>query len=129
MPNVRWDHIHLRSFDPESTARYYVDVFGATITNRIDVRGFLRIILDLAGLNLFIEEVPQGTPAPPAPPFLGLEHIGFATTNLESVCADLKARGADIAVAPHSPRPGVKVAFVLGPDNVRIELLERSPVT
>jgi catechol 2,3-dioxygenase-like lactoylglutathione lyase family enzyme len=123
MPQVRWDHLHLRSPDPEATARYYVEVFGATPVNKVDVSGAVRVIVDLAGLHLFIEQVPPDTPAPP---YLGLEHIGLAVTNMDAVCAELKAHGAEFAVEPHTPRPGVRIAFVRAPENVRIELLERS---
>src|SRR3954466_10766833 len=68
-------------------------------------------------------------PAPPHPPHLGLEHIGLAVTNIDAVCAELKARGAEFTVEPHSPRPGLRMAFVRAPENVRIEVLERSTGT
>src|SRR4051794_29854958 len=55
---------------------------------------------------------------------LGLEHIGLAVTNIDAVCADLKARGAEFTVEPHSPRPGLRMAFVRAPENVRIEVLQ-----
>src|SRR3954465_12121370 len=87
MSEFRWDHLHLRSPDPEATAQYYVDVFGATPVNKVDAGGALRVIVNLAGLNLFIEQVPPETPAPPHPPHLGLEHIGLAVTNIDAVCA------------------------------------------
>ena len=107
MSEFRWDHLHLRSPDPEATARYYVDVFGATPVNKVDAGGALRVIVNLAGLNLFIEQVSPETPAPPHPPHLGLEHIGLAVTNIDAVCANLKARGAEFAVratlAPTGP--------------------------
>ena len=125
MPEFRWDHLHLRSPDPEATAQYYVKVFGATSVNKVESGGAVRVIVSLAGLNLFIEQVAPDTPAPPQPPHLGLEHIGLAVTNIDAVCAELKARGAEFAVEPHSPRPGLRIAFVRAPENVRIELLER----
>jgi catechol 2,3-dioxygenase-like lactoylglutathione lyase family enzyme len=129
MSEFRWDHLHLRSPDPEATARYYVDVFGATPVNKVNAGGALRVIVNLAGLNLFIEQVSPETPAPPHPPHLGLEHIGLAVTNIDAVCAELKARGAEFTVEPHSPRPGLWIAFVRAPENVRIEVLERSTGT
>jgi catechol 2,3-dioxygenase-like lactoylglutathione lyase family enzyme len=38
MSEFRWDHLHLRSPDPEATAQYYVDVFGATPGNYPEFR-------------------------------------------------------------------------------------------
>src|SRR4029453_15751127 len=128
MSEFRWDHLHLRSPDPEATARYYVDVFGATPVNKVDAGGALRVIVNLAGLNLFIKQAPPETPPLPPPP-LGVEAIGLAVTNIDAVCAELKARGAEFAVEPHSPRPGLRMAFVRAPENVRIEVLERSTGT
>ncbi len=88
--------------------------------------GKLRVIVALGGVRLFIEAVPPGTHAAPEPPYLGLEHIGLAVTRLDDVAAALKRKGAEFVVEPCSPRPGTRIAFVRGPENVRIELIERS---
>ena len=39
---------------------------------------------------------------------------------------ELKRRGAQVIVEPKTIRPGVRIAFIQGPDDVRIELLERT---
>jgi catechol 2,3-dioxygenase-like lactoylglutathione lyase family enzyme len=95
MSEFRWDHLHLRSPDPETTARYYINVFGATPVNRVDAGGALRVIVNFAGLNLFIEQVPPETPAPPHPPHLGLEHIGLAgpSGRIRKECSPLNRPG------------------------------------
>jgi catechol 2,3-dioxygenase-like lactoylglutathione lyase family enzyme len=69
--------------------------------------------------------VPPGTHAPPAPPFLGLEHLGLAVDDLDAALADLKARGVPLVSGPSEPRPGVRIAFLAMPDGVRVELIER----
>lgn len=127
MTDFTWDHLHLRSRDPEATARYFQEMFGASETGRAaQGNGALRVMLDLSGLPLFIEQVPPGTAAPPEPPFLGLEHVGLRVKDLEATAAALRARGARFVVEPHSPRPGLKIAFLEGPEKLRIELLERA---
>ena len=40
--------------------------------------------------------------------------------------ADLKAKGAEFSMEPKDLRPGLRIAFVRAPGDVRIELLERS---
>jgi lactoylglutathione lyase len=52
--------------------------------------------------------------------------LGLRVDNLEAAAAELKQRGATFIMEPRTIRPGVKIAFVQGPDDVRIELLERS---
>ena len=66
-----------------------------------------------------------GTPRPPEPPFLGIEHIGLGVNDLDAAAAQLKARGVRFTTEPRQARPGVRIAFIEGPDRVRIELIER----
>jgi catechol 2,3-dioxygenase-like lactoylglutathione lyase family enzyme len=125
MSMFRMDHLHLRSIDPEAAARFYVEALGARETGRVPVPAGERIILMLAGQTLFVEQVPAGTAAPPAPPFLGLEHLGLAVDDLDAALDALKAKGVTVASGPSSPRPGIRIAFIAAPDGARIELVER----
>ena len=126
MAQFRSDHLHLRSVDPERMAAFFAEMFGATETQRVRSGANLRIILDLGGLTLFVEEVRQGTAAPPTPPFLGVEHIGLAVNGFDDAIAELRRKGATFSMEPTSPRPGLRIAFVQGPDSLRVEVLERS---
>ena len=120
------DHVHLRSPDPERAAGFYAELFGAKPAGRMQNGAALRVVMDLGGLPLFIEQVPAGTASPPAPPFLGVEHIGLAVEDMDAAVAELRRKGAEFVVEPNSPRPGVKLAFIQGPDGVRIEIIQRS---
>jgi hypothetical protein len=46
--------------------------------------------------------------------------------DLDAAAADLKSKGAVFSTEPHQLRPGLKIAFVRAPGDVRIELLERA---
>ncbi|MXP62085.1 VOC family protein [Roseomonas sp. M0104] len=126
MARFKSDHIHLRSPDPEAAARFYAEVLEASEVTRMKNGEALRIVMDLGGLPLFIEQVPSGTMAAPPPPFIGIEHVGLAVTGFDDIIAELKGKGVRFLGEPSSPRPGIKIAFIEGPDGVRIELLERS---
>jgi catechol 2,3-dioxygenase-like lactoylglutathione lyase family enzyme len=82
-------------------------------------------VLDLAGVPVFLEQVAPGTAAPPAPPFLGIEHVGLTVTDLDAAIADLAGKGVPLVSGPSEPRPGVRIAFFAMPDDVRVELIER----
>lgn len=121
-----WDHLHLRSLDPERAAEFYVAMFGATRLASTQVNGNLRCAVDLGGLQLFIEQVAPGIAVAPEPPFRGLEHFGLAVADLDAAAAELKRKGAEFLTEPTTLRPGLRIAFLRGPDNVRIELLNRN---
>ncbi len=126
MPRYTRDHIHLRSRDPETTAQYYHDMFDASIVKSIQTDGQPRVDLEIDGLTICIAKAKPTHELAPDSPYVGLDHFGLRVENLDEAVADLKARGADLFSEPRLLRPGLKIAFVHAPDNVRIEILERS---
>ncbi|MBW6399738.1 VOC family protein [Roseomonas sp. HJA6] len=117
-----FDHIHLRSPDPEATATFYERVFGVTLK-----RSPQRIDFVLGGQPIFVSPVNEPTTGDaPMPPYRGLEHIGLAVTGIDAVAAEMKAKGVVFSMEPTTIRPGVRICFLRGPENVSIELLERS---
>ncbi len=124
-PRYRIDHIHYRTLDPEAAAKFWREIFGATEKGRVDSNGKLRVMFDLDGLSIFVEEVPPGTPALPPPAFLGLEHLALSVTDMDAAVANLTARGATLAKPVSSPRPGIRICFVNAPDGAQVELVER----
>ena len=128
MAKFAYDHIHLRSPDAEETAQWYERMFGAEIIRSIQSDGRPRIDMNLGGVTVFIAQVPaeQAVAQPPQPPYLGLEHIGLRVEGIDGVVAELKEKGAEFTVEPRTIRPGVRIAFLRGPQNVHIELLDRN---
>ncbi len=126
MAEVTFEHIHLRSPDPEATASFYAEMFGAEVI-RSAPSGQPRIDLDLGGQAIFIAKVAPGddTAPPPSSPYQGLDHIGLRVKDLSHTVQELKAKGADFTMEPTTIRPGVHIAFLRGPENVSIELLQR----
>ena len=127
MGAFKYDHVHLRSPDPEETAGYYEKMFGAEIIRSVQSDGRERIDLNLGGLTVFIAKVDPGKVGPPPePPFQGLEHLGLSVHPIDEAVAELKKKGAEVTREPTTIRPGVRIAFIRGPQNVHIELLDRN---
>ena len=126
MPTYTYDHIHLRSRKPMETAQYFNRMFDAKIIESVQSDGQPRVDLDVNGLTIFIAKAAENTPPGPKDPHLGLDHFGFRVEDLDEAVTELKSRGAEFAVEPYALRPGLKIAFVRAPGDVRIELLERS---
>jgi lactoylglutathione lyase len=125
-PNYTWDHIHLRSPDPEATAAWFERMLGAQVI-RSTVEGKPRIDLKLGGADVFIMPVAPGDKvnAPPVTPYQGLDHFGLAVSGVDAVAAELKAKGVEFTMEPRTIRPGLRICFLRGPQGVSIELLER----
>ncbi len=122
-----YDHIHVRTKDPEAMAGFFETMFGAQVLRLIQSDGAPRIDLDVNGLAIFIATVPpeEHIESNPGDPHLGLDHFGFRVDDIDGAVEDLRGKGAEIYTEPRTIRPGVRIAFVRGPDDVRIELLQR----
>ena len=125
MTTYRYDHIHLRSRDPISTAQYFATMFGATVLESVQTDGQPRVDLDLNGLTIFLAKANESTPDGPLTPYVGLDHFGLQVDDIDQAASELKAKGAEFVAEPYQLRPGLKIAFVQVPGNIRVELLER----
>ena len=127
MAKFTYDHIHLRSPNPEATAAFYERMFGAEVIRTMQ-QGKPRIDMKIGGADVFIAPVlPDGkTNPPPVTPYQGLDHFGLSVTGIDAVVAELKAKGAEFTMELNSPRPGIKICFIRGPEGVSIEVLERA---
>jgi catechol 2,3-dioxygenase-like lactoylglutathione lyase family enzyme len=118
---VTWDHVHLRSPDPEATATWLQDVLGGEI-----VRAPGRIDVMLGGAKVFIAPLEaDAVNPPPAHPHQGLDHLGLTVKDIDAVAAEIKAKGVEFTREPTTIRPGVRICFIRGPQGISIELLER----
>lgn len=119
------DHVHLRSRDAVAAAEFYTRLFGARETKRIGADPVQRVVLDLGGLTVFIEQAPEGTHPPAPTPSLGFEHLGLRVEDIEAALAELTHKGVPVRTGITDRGPGLRIAFVEGPDGALIELLER----
>ena len=112
MAKFTWDHIHLRTPDPEATAQWFEKMLGAEISRTMQ-QGAPRIDMKIGGANVFLAPVKagDGVNAPPVTPYQGLDQFGLSVTGIDAIAADLKAK---------------RVCFIRGPQGVSIELLDRT---
>jgi catechol 2,3-dioxygenase-like lactoylglutathione lyase family enzyme len=126
MAKFTWEHVHLRSPNPEETAVWYQDKLGAEVIRTKMADGSNRIDLNLAGQKVFIAQAEPGQAGDaPSSPYLGLDHFGMTVTNMAEAVAELKAKGVAFTMEPKTIRPGVTIAFLTAPQNVSIELIQR----
>lgn len=126
MVQYKWDHIHLQTADPDATAEFYETNFGASRVSRAVTGDQLRVIINLAGIALFIDRAAANATAAPEALVRGVDHLALTVDDLDGAIAQLSQRDVEVISGPTTVRPGLKIAFVRALDGVRIELLERS---
>lgn len=135
---VVYGHHHFNTTDMDAQKRFYVETLGGTLatigTNSLEVITFPNVFLFFRPM-----QAPTGGTIGST-----VNHIGFSVPDLRSVVAKLKANGYrmitrdsvaatvnvvdDIAAAS----PTTNIAFVLGPEDVKVEIVEvkdqRAPI-
>ncbi len=117
-----FDHIHVFASDLDATIHWFREALGAEI-----IASPLRTQAKIGTLAIFFQDVAGKSDVNPAAatPHRGTDHFAFAVKDIDDVAADLKAKGIVFTKEPHSPRPGIRLCFIEGPDGISVELLER----
>ena len=125
----RINHIHLKSPDPRKTAEWYVTAFDFQIASdetRVFGDRFVRcksadggVAVNISGARAH-EKLGPGD----ASPHHGLEHFGFDSSDIEADITRLTGLGARLLEGPIQIPNGARIAFLQGPDDTRLELVE-----
>ena len=123
------NHIHLKAHDPKTTAQWYVDMFGAKIVGEGRGLGDSKTIrMDIDDVRVNVTSAPAGGTLPEgtAESHYGLEHFGFDVEDLDAELIRLKEAGARIVLPRTDVVGGTRLAYIEGPDDVLIELVQRT---
>ena len=127
-PRYLFDHVHIYCSNLATTERWFVDVMGAEVIDRRGSGNHPTVALRLGGGSLLLRGRLEGEElAAAGPPRFGVDHLGLLVSDVGSVITELRRRGAEVSSEPRELRAGVYMAFVRGPDQVRIELVQRPP--
>ena len=127
-----FNHMHLKAPDPEKTANWYVKAFGFQIigdTVRDSGDRFIRCKA-ADGTKVNISEArtdEQLGVGGGAAPHWGIEHFGIDVVDIVAEIQRLEGLGAELLEGPTGAPNGPRVAFIKGPDDVRIELVQAAP--
>ena len=123
------NHVHIRSMDPHSSAAWYERHFEAKIVSEREVMpGTITIGMEVGGsCRLNISSKAAGSSderAAAALNRLGLEHFGFDVENLKEELERLGKANIRIVLPFTDVGRGTCLAYIEGPDDVLIELVE-----
>jgi catechol 2,3-dioxygenase-like lactoylglutathione lyase family enzyme len=125
--NMVFDHVHLVSKDPKSTADWYAEKLEGKVVNRSEVRGAPSIVVAFKGATIIIRGQRTGEQVKEKNGIeWGTDHFGFRVDgDFDGFCGELKKNGVKFTVDPVDFSPTVRIAFIEAPDGVSIELLQR----
>ncbi len=123
------NHVHIRSSDPHQSVAWFEEHFGAKLVSEgVITPGTVTIVMGVDGpARLLISSKPDGTSDDRASAELfrlGLEHFGFQTDDLAADLERLQKAGIRVVQPLTEVRSGAKIAFIEGPDDVLIELVQ-----
>ena len=111
------NHVHLKSKDPQQTAKFYVENLGATMVAQTGNGGYR---LNLHGVNLNVTNFAENQTRQQV---YGMEHFALDTDDLDGTVTKLKANGARVLEEMVSGN-GRRICFLEGPDGVQLEIIE-----
>jgi catechol 2,3-dioxygenase-like lactoylglutathione lyase family enzyme len=126
-------HTHLTGANPEKLVDFYTRVMGGKIEREfllggshktwdVNLGGLLIRISDWSNADeVFKEEYVRARGRHQ----FGIHHLAMTVDEMDKAYAELKANGAEFVLPPKATGPTSKVAFVVAPENVLIELIER----
>ncbi len=125
--SILFDHVHLVSKDPQSSAAWYEEKLGGRVVSSTEVRGAPSIVVSFKGATVIIrgqrpgEQVKDKTGIE-----WGTDHFGFRVDgDFDGFCEDLKKNEVKFTVEPMDFGPSARIAFIEAPDGVSIELVHR----
>ncbi len=127
-----FDHVHLRSADPDTMGRFFETMFGAEVKRSIYPPGTLypgkmRVTIKFGDRLVLVAPTHPDDPTGAAPsfPHYGVEHIGLVVDDVDAACEELRAKGAEIAIGPLTRDVGTRLAFIRGPEGVMVEIVQQ----
>jgi catechol 2,3-dioxygenase-like lactoylglutathione lyase family enzyme len=126
---IVYGHHHINATDPAAHKKFWADTLGGTVV-KVGTDG--REVIKIPNVWIFMrmQAAKGGSKGSTA------DHIAFSVPNLQRTLDKVKANGFRVATAQESPAsynvtgdiaspgPGTRLAFVFGPDDVKVELLE-----
>ena len=123
---VRLHHLHIRAADPWTTVRWWADVFDGSIAGEFGDDALERIRVMIGGMLLNVSSPQPGQPIADAypGPHYGLDHFGLETHDLDAAVERLRERDVGVVGSPAQADDGSRSVTAMGPDQVRVEIVQ-----
>jgi len=123
MPAYTLNHLHHETRDVDGSVAFYKKVFGATSEPPFERGGATWVKVHLGDVAIMVTNRPCENNA--LARYQGLDHFGVMTDDFDATIATIQKEGANIWFGPTKLDTGMRIAFVSGPDHIKIEVMEK----
>ncbi len=123
MSTYALNHVHHEATDVHAAADWYVKLFDAAADEPFERGDATWIRVHIGDLTVTITD--RASTGPEVERFLGYDHLGIDTDDFDATLARIEECGVDIWSGPMDAG-GFRIVFINGPDNVKIELMEKA---
>lgn len=121
---MKWDHSGIRAANLERSLQFYTNVLGFELLEVVKVLDQSFYFVGNATVRIEIEQANSAELETPKGQTAGLYHLAFSVDDLEGLCESLREKGATFLLPPSQFREDRKIAFILDPDGVFIQLIQ-----
>ena len=122
MPAYTLNHVHHETKNVDETVKFYQSFFGATAGEPFTRGDANWVYCFVGGTQITVTD--REFSDTELQRYQGYDHIAFVTDDFEATLADIEAKGINIWFGPVELEDGMRILFIEGPDNVKIELME-----
>ena len=122
MPTYALNHVHHEAVDVHAAADWYVKLFDATSDEPFERGGATWIRVHIGNVTVTITD--REFTNTELGRYQGYDHLGLETDDFDATLARIEECGVDIWNGPMDAG-GFRIVFINGPDNVKIELMEK----
>lgn len=123
---ITLDHIHFRCHDQVEVANWFISNLEGREVGRGDIMGWPVFRVKVGGQVITFSPAKEGQVVEEnsGQPRYGMYQLGLKVDDLDGTISDLKAKGVSLKAGPIDISEGLRVAFVEGPEEIEIELME-----
>jgi catechol 2,3-dioxygenase-like lactoylglutathione lyase family enzyme len=122
MPNYTFNHVHHETKDVDEAVAWYKKLFNATSDAPFERGGATWVPVHIGATQITVTDreftdMDLGR-------YQGYDHFALNTDDFDQTLADIDQQGVEIWMGPVALENGMRIIFINGPDNVKIELME-----
>ena len=124
MPQYGFEHVHHETTDMDAAVAFYKRVFAAEAEPPFQRGGANWVFVHIGDAKVTLSDRPC-QPMELAR-YQGYDHLALTTDDFDATMAHLEQEKVSIWAGPVTLDNGQRLVFISGPDNIKIEIVERA---